>query len=73
MTERWIECECPRPGGFDFDIDHAPLPGPDAMIYCTCCGGEHRIGDIGQFHIRDAGGTVTLGEDEWRRNCGGRG
>lgn len=68
MSDRWIECECPAPGGFDFDIfdDAGPLPGPDTMVYCTCCGAEHRAGAIGQMHIEQGDRIRTLSEHEWR-------
>jgi hypothetical protein len=65
-ADLWISCDCPEPGGFDFDIDTLPLPGPDDPIYCTCCGGQHRAGDIGVMMTVYDGRVIGLSEEQWR-------
>lgn len=61
-TERWIECDCPN--GADFDV--WDIVSPDAVIHCSECGGEHRIGDIGQMLVATDGEVTGLTEAEWR-------
>lgn len=67
----WIECECPAHRGSDFELE---LPiGPDALIDCRICGGEHRAGDVGQLLRRSGHSLETLSEADWREIAAGRG
>ena len=60
----WIDVECPLTGG-SFDIEE--IVGPDDMIACQSCGGEHRAGAVGQL-LRLVGkhSLETVPEGDWR-------
>lgn len=60
----WIDCECPVTRG-SWDVDE--IVGPDAVIPCQSCDGEHRAGDIGQLLRLIGHHTLeTVTEAEWR-------
>lgn len=71
MSDRWIECECPL-SGVDFDLFDDQIVGPDVLVACSMCGGQHRLGDIGQFLVSDDDGIVVWPEDRWRAAVVGR-
>lgn len=42
------------------------MVGPDTVVTCTHCGGEHRLGDVGRVLESSAGrDVVQLSEMEW--------